>query len=87
MVEEVYSQQNRGNLYHHMRSTVRLDWSKVTKLFSKLLKKISFIIIRQAGEQVGGFSFPFVTLTDTFQPFGLLFQWIILYLSFWEIFC
>ena len=74
MVEEVYSQQNRGNLYHHMRSTVRLDWSKVTKLFRKLLKKISFIIIRQAGEQVGGFSFPLSHLLILFSLLGCYFS-------------
>ena len=43
-----------------------------------------FISIRQAGEQASGLSFSFLKLLDTFQPFGLLFQWNILYLSSWK---
>ena len=65
-----------------------LDWPKPTKHWKQKVKQFFFVGIRQAGEQGRqlDFSFPFSDFSIyTFQPFVLLFQWNILYFSFWAI--
>ena len=63
---------------------MRLDLTKMVKYFSKLMQKISLLVSgKQANKLADSHAFLFVTYTDTFQPFGLLFQRNIFYLSSW----
>ena len=82
-----FPEKNKVDNYD-MSKITRLDWSKTSKQFlvnslRKFLYHCQYQANRRGRTSTQIFLF---RILDTFQPFRLLFQWSILYFSFWEMY-